>query len=102
MQRDPRQNNLLTLQEHARAVKALEEAHVLHRYPWRDWTKYDLSACPHTEMQMVRVENVYGAWLVEVCVNCGSFVSRHCECTRSSWNPEGSVLTCDNCGKDGT
>jgi DNA-directed RNA polymerase subunit RPC12/RpoP len=50
----------------------------------------------------MEVENDYGAWEVEVCVNCGEQVHKHCPHHHNSWNEDETVLTCDNCGADGT
>lgn len=91
------------LEKHAQRIRALEAARCLpHNSVWRSWTLHDLSRCQHTAMVQLSVENAHGAWEVEVCVNCGEQVSKHCAHVHSTWNDEGTVLTCDNCGIDGT
>lgn len=69
---------------------------------WRKWTLIDLSYCQHTTSSMFEVENEHGVWGVLICNNCGTLVQRECPHVSNSWNEEGTVLTCDNCGIDGT
>lgn len=70
---------------------------------WRsDFTGYRFDDCPHTVSTHVVVENPHGAWEVIVCVNCGEAHEAHCQHRSSTWNAAGTVLTCDNCGIDGT
>lgn len=69
---------------------------------WRSWTLFDLSHCRHTVCSIFEVENEHGVWGVEICNNCGTLVQRACPHVSNSWNEEGTVLTCDNCGMDGT
>lgn len=70
---------------------------------WREWTVIDVAKnCPHTTCSVFEVENEHGIWGVEICTNCGTLVQRECPHVSNSWNEEGTVLTCDNCGIDGT
>lgn len=69
---------------------------------WRKGTLIDLSHCQHTVCSFFEVENEHGIWGMEICNNCGTQVRRECPHVSNTWNPEGTVLTCDNCGIDGT
>lgn len=43
-----------------------------------------------------------GSVMIEECdAGCGQ-VAVHCEHQRNTWNADGTVLTCDLCGTDGT
>lgn len=46
---------------------------------------------------ILTVENVE----LSVCQTC-HFIEAHCLHVKNSWNAEGTVLTCDFCGIDGT
>ena len=70
---------------------------------WRERTLLTFSDCTHVQRQLVEVENEHGVWGLEICVNCGQPVlGPQCPHVHSTWNEEGTVLTCDNCGIDGT
>ena len=38
---------------------------------------------------------------LEICQTC-HFIEAHCNHIKSTWNVEGTILTCDFCGIDGT
>jgi hypothetical protein len=83
-------------------VTALTE-HLLNSVGWRELDAVRLDRLPaQLACRWCDVENPHGAWDVEICVNCGSQVSKHCAHEINTWNEEGTVLTCDNCGIDGT
>lgn len=64
---------------------------------------HDFTHCPHTSGVFIEVENDHGVWGVIVCVNCGQLQGGpECPHESSTWNEDGSLLTCDNCGIDGT
>lgn len=66
-------------------------------------TRHDLSDCPHTTSVIVEVENDHGAWEVAICVNCGVQQGPpRCAHVSCSWDADRTLLTCDNCGIDGT
>lgn len=98
------------IRAHAERVKRLsgvwEDGRqiIRHALPhdWRMWTLIDLSKCPHTVCSFFEVENDHGIWGMEICNNCGTQVRKECPHVSNTWNPEGTVLTCDNCGIDGT
>lgn len=46
--------------------------------------------------------SVDGMWLVEVCNQCDNITHITCQHTINKWNEEGTVLTCQSCGADGT
>lgn len=109
----PRENmryRAVTIRAHAARVRRLEATYENGKETradllpdgWRKWTLIDLSNCQHTASSFFEVENEHGVWGVLVCNNCGTQVHRECPHVSNSWNEEGSVLTCDNCGIDGT
>lgn len=89
------------LDNHARrAIRESEEGTLPS--DWRDRTKYELSSCVHTVCTIIEVENAHGVWGVEICNNCGAQTTRECAHVSNTWDEHGIVLTCDNCGIDGT
>lgn len=46
-------------------------------------------------------EDVTGSVIVLTCESC-AYAVEHCEHTVNKWNDEGTVLTCQRCGADGT
>jgi hypothetical protein len=89
------------LRLHAKRYEALTSARILPPN-WRLDTLYDLSRCPHTTQAIVNIKNDHGSWDVVICVDCGVSTERHCPHELNSWNEDGTILTCDNCGIDGT
>lgn len=47
------------------------------------------------------MENAQGRVMVEACVKC-DHARVSCLHQNMNWDPEGTVLTCDLCGVDGT
>lgn len=47
------------------------------------------------------MENADGRLMIEACTEC-DHVNVACEHVKNSWNVEGTQLTCDLCGIDGT
>lgn len=68
----------------------------------REDTVREFLDCPHTEGRVFEVENAHGEWAVVICVNCGQQIHKECPHVSSTWNEAGTLLTCDNCGIDGT
>lgn len=48
------------------------------------------------------LDNDKGSVQVEFCSECGYVVSCICEHEMNTWNEEGTKLTCNLCGADGT
>lgn len=74
----------------------------LGAFAWRANTVRDFSDCPHTYTAFVEVMNNHGVWVIGICKNCGVSEPPQCQHVSNSWNADGSLLTCDNCGIDGT
>lgn len=110
-----RHNHALLFGDHARRVQVLQDwispltGRNVSLLPndWRSWLepyfRRTLRTCPHTQRQLVEVENEHGRWGMEICVNCG-VVAAGPECPHVSltWHADDTALICDNCGHDGT
>lgn len=55
----------------------------------------------HWSASIVYVESTLGVIQVEQCSECPLMFVR-CDHKHNTWNEEGTVLTCDLCGVDGT
>lgn len=61
------------------------------------------ASCAHTQRQLVEVETAHGVWGSELCVDCGRQVAGpECPHAKCSWQLDGKLLICDNCGTDCT
>jgi hypothetical protein len=91
---------------HARRVAALQKLHLLPN-DWRSWLeplfKRSMKRCPHTQRSLVEVENDFGVWGLEICVDCGVVaLGPQCPHVSLTWYADGTALICNNCGHDGT
>lgn len=56
----------------------------------------------YTWFNVVTVSNDNGSVELEICDFCGYIARTTCDHIKNSWNEEGTRLTCDLCGADGT
>jgi hypothetical protein len=60
-----------------------------------------ISLYGHYSNDVLYISTFLGSVMVEICDRCGYLVPR-CEHQHNSWNPEGTILSCNLCGADGT
>lgn len=76
--------------------------------PKREAICFDFSDCAHTAETIIEVKasgsdgSTLGAWGVALCARCGTQTAKECAHTICVWNEDGTLLTCRNCGIDGT
>lgn len=61
--------------------------------------------CKHSCGTLFEVHNAHGTWGIIICAedDCGGIQSGpQCPHVSNTWNADGTALTCDNCGIDGT
>lgn len=57
---------------------------------------------PSSSYKVEYLSNEKGTIEILFCKVCGYSPTAMCEHTKNSWNEEGTKLTCDLCGADGT
>lgn len=55
----------------------------------------------HAVSRIRYFENRYGSVMLEICEEC-HYMTAACEHEENSWNGDGTILTCDLCGVNGT